>query len=129
MPAFPETTIASYHRSIMAKCISVPLLAMCFMVAMCSTASADQIDGNWCSLDGQRLSIDGPHVITPGGNSLIANYGRHHIDYEIPKGEPRAGDRFTADQLSDDEIRVTIIKGATTTTAKPEIWTPCKPVA
>lgn len=90
-------------------------------------ALADQIDGNWCSPTGKTLSVDGPQVVTPGGSSVTANYDRHHVDFIIPKGEARAGERFVADQLGDEEIKVTIAGSAGAKIAKPEIWTPCKP--
>ena len=97
------------------------------MVSLSLPAAADQINGNWCSPKGQTLSINGTHVITPAGNVVSANHERHHIDYQIPLGEPNAGDRFIADQLSDEKISVKIAKGKNTDEGTSEIWTPCKP--
>ena len=97
------------------------------MLALSLGAHADQINGNWCASNGQTISIDGSQVITPFGNKVSANHDRHHIDYQIPAGEPNAGDQFTANQLSDDEIRVKIVGDKGPIQGKSEIWTPCKP--
>ncbi len=110
------------------------LLTLCVvMIAMLavstSSAVADQIDGTWCSPSGQTLSIDGSNVVTPGGNSVVARYDRHHIDYQIPEGEKGAGNRFAAEQLNDDQIRVTISSDGQPDSGAPEIWTPCKQIS
>lgn len=54
-------------------------------------AHADRIDGDWCSLEGGHLAIDGPNVVTPGGAKLIGDYGRHSFSYIIPEPEKSAG--------------------------------------
>lgn len=104
-------------------------LTMVMLAASTIGAAADQIDGTWCSPAGQTLSIDGTKVVTPGGNSVVARYDRHHIDYPIPEGEQGAGDRFSAEQLNDEQIRVTILNEAQSKSGAPEIWTPCKPIS
>ncbi len=111
----------------MIRAFKIPVLAGCFLAAFTLGVHADQINGDWCSPNGQVVSIDGAHVITPYGNQVSANHDRHHIDYQIPAGEPNAGDQFTADQLSDDKLSVKIIKDNASAKAKSEIWTSCKP--
>ena len=88
-------------------------------------ALADQIDGKWCSPEGERIEIAFSDVTTPAGNSVTANYDRHHIDYVIPEGETQEGKIFSADQLNYQQIRVTVI-GANNQSL-PEIWTKCPP--
>lgn len=107
--------------------LCVVVIAM--LAASTISAMADQIDGTWCSPSGQTLSIDGTNVVTPGGNSVVAQYDRHHIVYQIPDGEKGAGNRFAADQLNDEQIRVTISNESVPETGTPEIWTPCKQIS
>jgi hypothetical protein len=103
----------------------------CFAFAIvmsCATARADQIPGHWCAPDGGRsIKIDYASIVTPGGKTVQGNITRHHVDFVIPDGEQDAGATFNADQLSDEQIRVTIVRKDGT--SPPEIWTPCKPVS
>lgn len=103
-------------------------LALCSIIMSCTAARADQIPGHWCAPGGDRsIRIDYTSIVTPGGKTVAGNITRHHVDFVIPEGEPDAGATFSADQLGDEQIRVTIIrKDATSPT---EIWTPCKPVS
>ncbi len=104
-------------------------LVMILLVASTAAAFADKIDGTWCSPSGKSISIDGPRVITPLGKIAVARYDRHHIDYEIPEGEPNAGDRLTANQLNEEQIRVSVVGKAKSETGAPEIWMPCKQIS
>lgn len=113
----------------MSRLSTLCVLTIVMLAASTIGAAADQIDGTWCSPSGQTLSIDGTKVVTPGGNSVVARYDRHHIDYLIPEGEQGAGDRFSADQMNDEQIRVTVLNRAQSKTGAPEIWTPCKPIS
>ncbi len=100
------------------------LIAALFMVALStSPALADQIDGEWCSPRGGRIVVDGSNVTTPSGASVKANHSRHHVDFDIPAGEESAGDHFSADQLSDNEIQVTISHNTSAKPVTQEIWT------
>lgn len=54
-------------------------------------ALADAIDGNWCSGDGKRMSINGPAIVTPGGHQISGDYTRHYFTYVVPSGEAGAG--------------------------------------
>ena len=55
-------------------------------------ARADAIDGDWCSADGQRMSIRGDNIVIPSGKQIAGNYSRHAFDYVIPPGDSGAGD-------------------------------------
>ena len=83
-------------------------------------ALADRIDGNWCAKDGRILTIDGPSMITPGGNAIAGDYKRHSFVYTVPKAEPGAGATVNMYQLNDETIRVSLINGDGT-----EIWNRC----
>ncbi|NQV55118.1 MAG: hypothetical protein HQ503_04605, partial [Rhodospirillales bacterium] len=57
-------------------------------------ANADAIDGGWChEKSGKRLNIDGPAIVTPGGNRIQGDNQHHTFSYKIPAGEPGAGGR------------------------------------
>jgi len=68
--------------------LPVPLLVL----LAAGTARADAIDGDWCSADGQRMSIRGDSITIPSGKQLVGNYSRHAFDYVIPPGEDGSGD-------------------------------------
>ena len=101
--------------------LSVALL-LAFPVA---PARADQIDGKWCSMEGELIEVAFTDVTTLGGNAVKANYDRHHIDFVIPKGEKHEGMVFSADQLNHEQIRVTVI-GDNGTGSPSEIWEKCQ---
>ncbi len=94
-----------------------------------SPAMADQIDGTWCSPSGQSMTIDGQNIRTPSGKTLVGRYSRHRFDYEIPEGEPNAGGRIFAEQLNDQEIRVTVIKQVQAEPGAHDTWTRCDVVS
>jgi hypothetical protein len=100
------------------------LLAVLALLLVATPAWADQIVGEWCPPGGSvSLIVKNYDDVSFAGQAVEASVGRHHVDFVIPAGQPGAGMRFDADQLSDEEIRVTIGEKA------PEIWTPCKPVS
>lgn len=104
------------------------LLAAVLIVSSAITAHADQILGQWCAPGGTRsVKVDQATVVSPGGKTVPANITRHHVDFVMPDGEKDAGATFNADQLGDEQIRVTFIRKEGT--SEPEIWTPCKPVS
>lgn len=70
------------------------LVTICIVAAFtlgAHAARADRIDGMWCLEPDQRLSIDGPTIVTPGGHALLGDYGRHFFSYVVPDGEPLSG--------------------------------------
>lgn len=68
------------------------LLLAALLCAASSAARADAIDGDWCSTDGQHMTIRGPDITTPGGAAIKGNYDRHGFDYVVPAGEAGAGE-------------------------------------
>ena len=96
---------------------------MCVLVAVLAlpvAARADRIDGHWCAVDGRLLTIDGPSIVTPGGNRIPGDYGRHTFIYIIPAGEPGAGGDVQMRQLNDETIHI-LWPGA----ADVEVWNRC----
>jgi hypothetical protein len=88
------------------------------------TASADAIDGDWC-LGTSHFAIDGPNIVTPGGNRIQGNYSRHGFDYVVPASEPGAGGVIDMVLLNEETVRLTR-KGQAAAT---EIWHRCKPTS
>lgn len=89
-------------------------------------ARADAVDGDWCYRDGQSLSIDGAHMVTPGGQAHVGEYDRHVFRFTIPEGEAGAGTHVLMVQWSEQEIRVW--RGRTKPVLRegePEIWRRC----
>lgn len=94
------------------------------LITLASPAGADAIPGDWCPPDGGRtLQITTSGDVTFAGKPVKAKVTQHNADFVIPDGETDVGARFSATQLNDNEIRVTIAGRA------PEIWTPCKPIS
>ncbi len=103
----------------------IAVVTIVLSLAMTSApAHADQIAGSWCPPGGgQSLVVRGHDDVALDGRAVKANVTRHHVDFVVPEGASDAGQRFSADQLNDDEIRVSIGE-------KPAvIWTPCKPIS
>lgn len=85
------------------------------------TAQADQIDGHWCR-GLERLFIDGPKIVTPGGVEMTGEYDRHGFRYIAPVGDEHAGAAVVMVQFSDDLMQMTL-------SAKPDEtldWTRCR---
>lgn len=100
------------------------LLAGLCLPLMTGPVWADQIIGEWCPPSGSvSLIVKDYDDVSFAGQAVNASVRRHHVDFVIPDGHADAGATFDADQLNDEQIRVTI--GQKT----PEIWTPCKPVS
>ncbi|MEA2885925.1 MAG: hypothetical protein QOD11_285 [Bradyrhizobium sp.] len=68
------------------------ILAAVLLLAAPTAALADAIDGNWCSADGQHMTINGDDITTPGGKQIKGNYDRHAFDYVVPAGEAGSGE-------------------------------------
>jgi hypothetical protein len=68
------------------------MLAAVLLLAAPTAAFADAIDGDWCSTDGQHMTINGDDITTPGGNQMKGHYTRHVFDYVVPAGEAGAGE-------------------------------------
>lgn len=70
-----------------------PLALLALLPA--GAARADAIDGDWCSADGQHMTIQGDAITTPGGARITGNYDRHGFDYVVPAGEAGSGETVT----------------------------------
>jgi hypothetical protein len=70
------------------------------------SALADAIDGDWCSEDGRRISIQGPSVVTPGGTKMRGSYTRHSFDYTTPPTEPDAGQEVAMRLLNETTVQI-----------------------
>jgi len=68
------------------------ILAAVLLLTAPATALADAIDGDWCSADGQHMTIHGDDITTPGGSRIKGNYDRHAFDYVVPAGEAGTGE-------------------------------------
>lgn len=89
-------------------------------------ARADAVDGDWCYKDGRSLSIDGPKMITPGGQAHTGDYDRHAFRYTVPDGEAGAGTHVLMVQWSEEEIRVwRSSRKPVQREGEPEIWRRC----
>lgn len=86
---------------------SVGLALAAFVVTWAGAARADKIDGDWCRGAGMRLSIDGPQIVTPGGNRIQGNYYRHYFSYVVPPTEPGAGGTVNMVLLNPDTVELT----------------------
>jgi hypothetical protein len=72
--------------------ILMPALAAPLLIFSATESIADAIDGDWCNMDGKRMSIRGPEIVTPGGKQTRGDYTRHSFAYIVPAGETGAGD-------------------------------------
>lgn len=70
------------------------------------SARADAIDGRWCHGDGRSFSIEGPQIVTPGGQAITGDYDRHAFAYVVPPREPGAGGQVSMNLLDDDHVSV-----------------------
>ena len=82
---------------------ALPLLAT---LALPQAARADAIDGAWCHETSRRMVISGPSIVTPGGNRIEGEYGRHDFAYTVPPGEPGAGTRIRMVLMGETRVRV-----------------------
>ena len=67
-------------------------MAAALVLAAPTAAFADAIDGDWCSADGQHMTINGDDITTPGGKAIKGNYTRHAFDYVVPADEAGSGE-------------------------------------
>jgi len=75
------------------------------------------------------MTIEGSRVITPGGETVTGRYSRHSFDYVVPDGDAKAGDFISADQIDDENIRVSVTPKSEQTSGPPEIWRRCEVVS
>lgn len=109
------------------KPLSVLALSCLAVLATVSTASADAVDGDWCYKDGRNFNINGPKIITPGGQHHTGEYDRHGFEYVVPPGEQNAGKRVFMAQQSEELLYVWVgTDGQPRPQVEPEMWGRCK---
>lgn len=72
-------------------------------------AVAEGLDGHWCSPDGQRITVDGPNVITPGGQKTIGAYSNENFYFKLPEKEWHAGSVIWMELKSESTVRVSTV--------------------
>ena len=91
-------------------------------------ARADAIDGNWCSVEGKRMSIEGPAIVTPAGTQTHGNYSRHYFTYQVPASDPGAGQTVYMALLNENTVHLTMATDAQSAQQAPvEVWHRCPP--
>lgn len=105
------------------------LLSALLVIFVTDGASANTIDGQWCSPNNERMTVQGTRVTTPAGQVVTARATRHHVDYEIPDGERHAGGRIWAEQVDEITLRVTVIKIDQQGPGDHDDWTRCGPTS
>ena len=86
-----------------------------------TAASADAIDGDWCSPSGgQHVRIEGLNVTTSSGHRLTGFNSRHAFSYVIPESDTGAGATFSMQLLNDDEAQVAVAE------EPGEVWRRCQ---
>jgi hypothetical protein len=88
-----------------------------------SSAQADSIDGDWCNSKDEHLTITGPQITLPTGKSLAGQYRRHEFAYQIPVGEPNAGQRIYMQLYDEYDMTSYVIENEKP--ANPMNWTRC----
>jgi hypothetical protein len=68
-------------------------------------ALADAIDGDWCSINGGHLRIEGPQIELAPGLILEGTYNRHAFSYVAPANNPEAGAIIQFVLRSEEEMR------------------------
>ena len=91
-------------------------------------AHADAIDGNWCSADGKRMSINGSAIVTPAGTATVGDYHRHSFSYQVPTADPGAGQTVFMMLLNENTVDLTMAADAQSARQTPvEVWHRCPP--
>lgn len=108
--------------------LALGVAAAAVTVLSAHVARADAIDGNWCSAEGKRMSIEGPAITTPAGTPWHGNYNRHYFTYEVPASDPGAGQTVYMALLNENTVRLTMAADAQAAQTSPtEIWHRCPP--
>ena len=106
----------------MASIRKTSVIAALGLIALCTPALADAIDGNWCHNDGRRFIIRGPDIVTPGGTQMQGNYSRHWFTYTAPAPEPGAGQLVQLTLLNENTVNSKVGEAGA-----PETWVRCLP--
>lgn len=99
--------------------VSLISLGTCLLATW--PAFADSIDGKWCSEDGRRIEIAGSRGTWGRGLSISGEYLRYTYAFDMPSGEPEAGQRVEMRfRRADQNILVRIGSG------EAKVWRPCQ---
>ncbi|MEP1209136.1 MAG: hypothetical protein ABJM29_20635 [Rhizobiaceae bacterium] len=98
-------------------------LAISVLFVCAGPVWADALDGDWCNPTDGKLTIDGPTIITPAGQSVKGNYGRHRFTYTAPAGDWQAGQDIVIQQYNEQlmELKIGDQQGRK--------WRPCQVVS
>jgi hypothetical protein len=99
--------------------VSVALLLASLLPA--ASASADSLDGRWCTFDGRRMAINGPAVMVPGRGWTTGEYFRGALVYGVPGRQPGTRLQVSLSELDEENLEVAIDG------ARAEIWHRCGP--
>jgi hypothetical protein len=79
-------------------------------ISVASPALADAIDGSWCALNGDHVSIEGPKIVTPAKHVVGGQYRRHAFLYKVPAGEPDADHMIYMQLLDESDMQSFVIE-------------------
>jgi hypothetical protein len=103
-------------------------LSCVLIVAGAASAWADVIDGHWCFTDGERISIQGPSIVTPAGSQIQGDYSRHFFTYVVPPTDPGAGQTVSMMLMNEDTVHLRIGTGPSYSSDGPvQVWHRCGP--
>ena len=103
-------------------------MSCALIIAGAVPAWADVIDGHWCFTDGERISIQGPAVVTPAGSSIQGDYSRHYFTYVVPPTDPGAGQTVSMMLINEDTVHLRIGTGPSYSSDGPvQVWHRCGP--
>ena len=97
-------------------------MALGISLAAATSARADAIDGSWCHEGNQRMSINGPSIVTAAGTKTQGDYSRHAFAYVVPAGEPGVGTTVSMILLNEDTMQL-----RPGSQAPAETWLRCGP--
>jgi hypothetical protein len=98
------------------------------IVAGATSAWADVIDGHWCFTDGERISIQGPAIVTPAGSQIQGDYSRHFFTYVVPPTDPGAGQTVSMMLMNEDTVHLRIGTAPSYSSGGPvQVWHRCGP--
>jgi hypothetical protein len=98
------------------------------IVAGATSAWADVIDGHWCFTDGERISIQGPAIVTPAGSQIQGDYSRHFFTYVVPPTDPGAGQTVSMMLMNEDTVQLRIGTTPSYSSDGPaQVWHRCGP--
>ncbi|MBM3531897.1 MAG: hypothetical protein FJX60_02525 [Alphaproteobacteria bacterium] len=96
--------------------------AIVLVALVAAEARADAIDGQWCTIDGKRIDINGPRIRTPGGTQMLGDYDRHGFRYVVPAAEAGAGGTVVMRLINDNVMQLTPPGSSAA-----QVWNRCGP--